>query len=126
MMKNLNETQIKSLVTGVKLAAELEASDCNLRCFISIFAYQFNELGEYVEMTKFLKTVNDEDVFFTLRKYEIPDEFIKNGWYASEDDLVNSVYIEDIRGYKNIGDELLKYMSDLSSLEPEWKCEIPL
>lgn len=125
-MKNLNETQIKSLVTGVKLACELEASDYNLRCFISIFAYQYNELGEYVEMSKFLKTINDEDIFFILRKYEIPDEFIKNGWYASEGDLVNSVYIEDIRGCKNVENELLKYMSDLSLLEPEWKCEIPL
>jgi hypothetical protein len=125
-MRSLNEAQIKSLITGVKLAAELESSDCNLRCFISLFAYQYNEQGEYVEMTKLLKTVKDEDIFFLLRKYEIPDEFIKNGWYASDDDLVNSIYVEDIRGFKNLENKLLKYMSDLSSLQPEWKCEIPL
>lgn len=51
---------------------------------------------------------------------------MKNGWYACEENLVNSVYIEDIRGYKNVESEILKYMDDMNSLEPEWRCEIPV
>lgn len=125
-MECLNESQIKSLATGVKLAAELKPSDHNLRCFISVFAYQYNELGEYIEMTKFLNKTSESDLFFVMRKYEIANEFIENGWYASDDDLVNSIYLEDIKGIEELEKELLKYMSDLSILEPEWKCEIPL
>lgn len=125
MIKGLNEMQKKNLITGVKLASELEASRKDLRCFISTFAYQYNEFEEYVEMTKYLNVVKDENIFFSLRKYEIPDEYIKNGWYPSDDDLVNSVYVEDIRGYKNLENEILKYTSDMSLLEPEWKCDIP-
>jgi hypothetical protein len=127
-MENLNDNQIKSLITGVKLAAEIKASDIDLSCFISIFAYQYDEQGQYIEMTKFLKTIKeeDEDVFFLLRKYEIPNEFIKNGWFATDDDLINYIYLEDIKGFKNIENELLKYISNLSILEPEWKCENPL
>lgn len=118
--------QKKNLITGVKLASELRASDYNLRCFISIFAYQYNEHGEYIGMSRYLKNIEDEEIFFVLRKYEIPDDFIKNSWYVSEDDLINSVYIEDVRGFENVEEEILKYMGDISNLQPEWKCDIPL
>ena len=48
------------LLKGVRLAAEINSSNSNLKCFISIFAYQYDKCGEYVEMTKFLKKVYEE------------------------------------------------------------------
>lgn len=125
-MRNLNEIQIKSLITGVSLAADVEASAHNIRCFISIRPYQYNEFAELVEMTNFLKKIDSVEIFFVLRKYEIPDDYIKNGWDVCEHELINFVYKEDIKEFKNLENVLLKYMNDLSSLEPEWKCENPL
>lgn len=125
-MGRLKKTQIRNLATGVKLAAELKPSHPDLRCFISVFAYQYNEQGEYIEMTKFLNRASETKMLFVMRKYEIANEFIENGWYASDDDLVNSIYLEDIKGIEELEKELLKYMIDLNTLEPEWKCEIPV
>ena len=117
---------MKYLVTGVTLAAEINSSNSNLRGFISIFAYQYNEFGEFLALDKFLKRVDGEELFFVLRKFEVTKEHMDNGWDTSDDDLINSIYIEDIKGIKNIETEILKYIEDISVLEPEWKCDIPL
>ena len=125
-MKKLNQQQIKNLTTGVTLAAEIKSSCYDLRAFISIFAYQYNELNQYMKMSKYLKTVKDEDIYFVLRKYEVSKEIIRNGWFLSEEDLINSIFIKDINGYIKIENELLKYISDLNILQADWKCDIPV
>lgn len=93
---------------------------------ISVFAYQYDREGKYIGMSKFLRKIDEESVYFVLRRYEIPKEFIDNGWFPSEDDLIDSVYIEDIKGVENIEEEILKYIDDITILEPEWKCDIIL
>lgn len=116
--------KIQHLLTGVTLAAEINSSNPNLRGFISIFAYQYKEFGEFVEFDEFLKRVNEEEIFFLLRKYELLNECVENGWWVIEEDLVNSIYIEDIKGIKEVEIEILKYIEDITILKPEWHCDI--
>lgn len=125
-IKYLSDWQINNLMIGVTLAAEIDSKNPELRGFISIFAYRYNEFGDFVPMDKFLKNVDREDMFFVLRKFEITREHMENGWDTSEGDLINAVYMEDIKGVKNVEIETLKYMGDVSVLAAEWKCDIPL
>lgn len=122
-MKKLDEQQRKNLLTGVKLATELNTNISDMRAFISIFAYQYDIFGKSEEVSKFLNSVDNEEIFFQLRKYEINKEFIEKGWYPSENDLINSVLIKDIQGLEIVEQELLKYMNDLSILRGEWECD---
>ncbi len=50
----LDIRQINNLYTGVKLAAELKPSDCNLRKFLTVQGYTYNVNGEIIEFNKIL------------------------------------------------------------------------
>lgn len=128
-MKKLNEMQIKYLTTDTELGAEIETSSLELRSFISIFAYQYKEqkpFGKFIKYDKFIKNVDMNNVFFTLMKYEISKEHMEKNWDIHTEDLIDKIYLEDIKGIQNIEKELLKYLEDLSVLQPNWKCDNPL
>ena len=124
-MKHFDLIQKNNLMTGVKLASELKPSKENFRKFITIFAYEYDLKGKCKPMTKMLKS-NVENVFFELRIYEIPIEYFKNNWDVSDDDLINDIRIEDIKGMDNLESKLSEYIDDISIFKPEWNFENPL
>ena len=63
------------------------------------------------------------DIFFELHCYEISDIYYINHWDVTEDDLVNEIYKDDIKGITALEKELIKYLNDFSLLKPEWYCD---
>ncbi len=129
-MKKLDEMQITYLTTDTTLAAEIIASNSELRCFIAIFAYQNREPKSFaygfVRFDKFVKNVDLDNVFFALRKYEILKEHMEKSYDDNPCNFINKIYLEDIKGIQNIENELLKHIDDLSVLQPIWKCDMLL
>ena len=122
---HLNITQRNNLRTGVNLAAELPSSSPNLRKFITIHSYSYNPDGRRVKLGKILNAVCLDDVYFELRCYELPIDYI-NSWDVTEDDLTNKIYLDDIKGVELLENELQKYLPNFSALVPEWHCDVPL
>ena len=125
-MKTLNKLQIDSLLTGVKLAAEIKTNSYNFRKFITVYAYQYNINGKINSITKTFKSEIQEDIFFFIWKYVIPSEYISNDYDVHEENLLESIKIKDINSIKNLENELNKYIDDLSELVAEWYTENPI
>ncbi len=132
-MKKLDEMQIKQLTVDTTLAAEFKSNNIELRGFISVFAYQYKEpktvgnpFGNYVYFDKFIKNVDMDYVFFRLRKYEIAKVHMESNYEIHESYLIDEIRVDEIKGIENIEKELLKYIDDLSVLQPWWKCEMPV
>ena len=119
----LNIKQINDLCTGVKLAIELKASELNLRKFLTIQSYIYNDKGYAIKPDKYLKTNKINEIFFEVRIYELSIEYYINEWDVTEDDLVNEIYIDDIEGIEKLEVILNKYITDYSELKPEWCSE---
>lgn len=123
---NLDLKQINNLCTGVKLVAELESSNSDLRKFLTIQGYKYNEEGRVVGLKKILNKGIYEEILFELRCYEISSEYLDNNWDVTEDDLKTEIYYEDIKGIKALEEKLEKFLQNFSVLMPEWYCDNPL
>lgn len=66
------------------------------------------------------------NTLFRLRKYEIKKEYIENEWDVSDDELVNAIFINDIKIFEDLEKELSRYLDDYSGLDVEWKCDNPI
>lgn len=120
---HLSITQQNNLRTGVKLATELPSSSPNLRKFITIHGYSYDCNGRRTRLKKVLNATNLDEVYFELHCYELSIDYYTNNWDVTEDDLTNEVYLDDIKGLKLLENELQKYLSDFSTLVPEWHCD---
>ncbi|GMK41199.1 hypothetical protein PCCS19_42550 [Paenibacillus sp. CCS19] len=116
-MNKFSTNQFNNLISGNSLACELAASSSDYRSFIVCRA---------VSTTMFLNTSDPEKLNFWIRKYEIPTEYLINGWDVCDDELTNSIHIKDIEGVSQLEHVLLRYISDLSPLDIDWKCDNPL
>ncbi len=116
----LNAKQINDLSTGVKLAAELKSSGVNLRKFLTILGYIRSENGKAVTPDKYLKPDKINRLLFEVRVYELPLEYYTNKWDVTDDDLVNDIYMDDIKGLEKLESILNDYITDFSELKPEW------
>ncbi len=110
----LDIRQINNLYTGVKLAAELKPSDCNLRKFLTVQGYTYNVNGEIIGFNKIL----NKNIF-----YEISIDYYINQWDVTEDSLTNQIYKDNIKGIDALELQLKNYIEDFSVLRPEWYCE---
>ena len=120
----LSVRQINNLCTGINLAAELKSEEFNFRKFITIHGYSYDGAGKRIKLRNVLNNLNIiSQIYFELHYYEISIEYYINNWDVTEDDLVNAVYKDDIRGIENLEVELLNYIQDFSVLKPEWYCE---
>jgi hypothetical protein len=119
----LDTKQINNLCTGVKLAVELKSSDFNLRKFLTIQGYSYNDEGEIIELKKILNTSILDNIYFELRCYEISVDYYINNWDVTEDDLSSEIYQDDIKGINALEMELSNYIQDFSVLKPEWYCD---
>lgn len=102
---------------GSGLATEIIASSEDYRAFIKIKA---------INSSGFINSSDIENIKFWLRKYEIRKEFIDNDWDVSDDELINSVYINDIIGIQQLEQVLSKFLNNFALLDVEWKCDNPL
>ena len=116
----LNAKQINDLSTGVKLATELKSSGINLRKFLTILGYIRSENGKAVTPDKYLKPDKINSLLFEVRIYELPLEYYTNNWDVTDDDLVNDIYMDDIKGLEKLESILNDYITDFSELKPEW------
>lgn len=119
----LDVKQINNLRTGVKLATELEASNSDLRRFLTIQGYTYDEKGAIIKLEKILNVNILGNIYFELRCYEISVDYYINHWDVTEDDLTSQLYQDDIKGIDALEVELGKYIEDFSVLKPEWYCD---
>lgn len=119
----LDIKQINNLCTGVKLAIELETDNCNLRKFLTIQGYRYNNEGNAIRLKKVIDPNILDSVYFELKCYEISIDYYINHWDVTEDDLTSYIYKDDIKGIDALESELKKYMKDFSELKPEWYCD---
>lgn len=113
--------QINELITGVLLSAEISPSSSELRHFVSVRGYIETERGKRL-LDKFIGEDKQETIVFFIRDYEVPKEYIENDWEIPDNKILNNIYIEGIVGIENVQKELKEHISDLSLLEPHWKC----
>ncbi len=119
----LDARQINNLYTGVKLATELRATNDNLRKFLTVQGYSYDVNGEIIEFNKILNKNILNDIYFELRCYEISVDYYINHWDVTEDNLINEIYQDDIKGIDALELQLKKYIEDFSVLKPEWYCD---
>lgn len=116
MIKKLS-IQRNNLLTGVPLAVELPATTNELRSFLVVHTEK-NYVSEFVNA--------NIDPIFWLKKYEIPKFYIEGNYDVTEDELINLIYVYDIKGYSELENVLLKYLDDLTQLVAFWKVGNPL
>ncbi len=119
----LDTRQINNLYTGVKLVTELRATNDNLRKFLTVQGYSYDVNGEIIEFNKILNKNILNDIYFELRCYEISVDYYINHWDVTEDNLINEIYQDDIKGIDALELQLKKYIEDFSVLKPEWYCD---
>lgn len=121
----LSRKQINELITGVQLSTEIPSSSFELRHFVSVRGYIETERG--IELPdKNISENKIETTVFWIRDYEVSKEYIENDWEIPDEQILNYIYIKGIVGIENVQKELKEHISDLSLLEPHWKCDAPL
>ncbi|TYA11221.1 hypothetical protein FRY98_18805 [Paenibacillus faecis] len=116
-MLKFDTKQINNLIAGNTLALEIPSSSEERRAFVVVSA---------VEGGGKLNTSDTSKMKYWLRKYEVSNEYLENDWDVSDDELINSIHIIDILGLENLEKELSKYLSDISKMDVEWKCDNPI
>lgn len=124
-MTSLEIRQKNNLRTGVKLAAEIESTSFDLRRFIVIVGYTYND-NIYKSLDQIINSNSDNEIYFEVRCYEIKKEFCKEEYDIVDDMLINDIIISDIKGFHLLEEELKKYIKDFSILQPSWNCDNPI
>lgn len=119
----LDIKQINNLCTGVKLATELKTENSNLRKFLTVQGYSYDDNGKIIRLKKVLRSDTLYNIYFEVRCYELSVDYYTNNWDVTEDDLASEVYIDDIKGIERLELELSNYLNDFSVLKPEWECD---
>lgn len=120
---SLDVKQKNNLMTGVKLAIELDSSASKLRKFLTIQGYCYDVEWHYKSLSKVIKNSLESDIIFEIRCYEIPIEYFQNNWDIVDDELVNDVRIDNVKGFDSLEKNLQVFLNDLRGLKPEWHCE---
>ena len=119
----LDTKQINNLCTGVKLATELKTENVNLRKFLTVQGYSYDDNGKIIRLKKMLSSSTLDNIYFELRCYELSVDYYTNNWDVTEDDLASEVYQDDIKGIEALEVKLSNYIQDFSVLKPEWECD---
>lgn len=124
-MQKLDIKQVNNLITGNCLAVEIKSSLDDSRAFVVVGAYrQDGHLGG-ASVSKFLNSKDKSDTLFWFRKFEVKKEYIDNDWDVTDDELINSVHMKNIKEICQLENELSKYLDDYSCLDLEWKTDSP-
>jgi len=103
---------------------EIPSTSDDARAFIVLGAYRYDENGRATAVSNFLSI--DDNTRFFLRTGEIEIEYIENDWCIADEDIINSVYINNIKSIKELEYELSKLLDDFSGLDVAWKCDCPI
>jgi hypothetical protein len=122
-MDNLTTFQCNNLLTGTRLAAELQASSPELRAFVVIDAYVQTQ-SRAKRPSKILNADHDTLRFF-LRKYEVSRHALAMDEDISDENLVHAIYIFDIQSIDQLEQELAQHIQDFSRMEVSWKVDNP-
>ena len=122
----LTQQQINNLISGREMAAELPASKKGLRRFLQIRGFERGDDGSFVAASKFVKRSKYEAVFFGVRIYELPAEYIDNGWDVCEEELTFYKDFGYIQGIAALEAVLKEYLQDFSLLLTSDKTDCPL
>jgi len=125
-MDKLDTRQINMLMTGQSLAIEIASTSNSMRAFVVIGAYKRSEHIGGARLSKYLNSPDKSEAIFWLRKYEIKRQYVDDECYVSDDELVNSVFMDNIKDISQLERELSKYLCDYSRLDAEWKCDNPI
>lgn len=125
MAKRLDIRQLNNLRTGNSLAAEMPATSEKRRAFVVIGAYREDGSAGGSRVSKFLNAPQD-DVRFWFRKYEIPREYIENGWDVSDDDLYEAMWRNGITDIEELENEVGEFLQDFAGLDVSWRRDNPL
>ena len=119
----LDTKQINNLCTGVKLATELKNENVNLRKFLTVQGYSYDDNRKIIGLKKILSPSTLDNIYFEVRCYELSVDYYTNNWDVTEDDLASEIYQDDIKGIEALEVELSNYIQDFSVLKPEWECD---
>lgn len=122
----LSLPQINNLITGTAMAAELPAAGEGLRRFLVIRAYEKNDKGKYVRVSKIFKSSKRFSTYFWVRIYELPTSFIDNCYDVTEDCLTSLEDFGYVQGISALEDILEKHLNDFAILIPEDRTSAPL
>jgi hypothetical protein len=129
-IQNLNINQKNLLLSGNNLAAELPSTLTGHRCFLIIHPYILVDKYGSIVTQKPTKVLNEEgkesDLLFSILKYEITQADMDKGYGIKNEDFKNRDFINDIKGIRNLENELNKRMSNIEILVPEWKIDNPI
>lgn len=125
-MNSLETKQKNNLRTGIELACEIKSTSSDLRKFIIVRGYTYDDKDKYKSLDKIIKPSLDDEIYFEIRIYEVKKENCQNGFDIIDDMLINDFIIEDIKGFKQLEKRLEKYIQDFAILQPSWNCENPI
>ncbi len=113
--------QRNNLISGTRLAGEIQSSAPHLRAFVSVGSYVQTPHGA-ARPSKSLN-IDKSNLRFVLRKYEVDKQ--KIGIDIIDEDLVDSIYINDIKSIEQLEDIVRDYLQNFSVLDVAWKSDAP-
>ena len=122
----LSQQQINNLITGSEMAAELPASKDEFRRFLTILPLEMGKYGKFTAVSKVLSRSKYETVYFWVRIYELPAEYIEKQWDVTEDELTFYRDLGKIQGITALEAAIKEYLQDFSMLLTWDKTEAPL
>ena len=120
MAKKLDIRQLNNLLTGTGLAAEIPASSENLRAFVVIAAYKSGG----GRPSKFLNAADQDDLLFSLRKYEVEKQYIDD--WDVDHYMHNAIRKTGIASIEELERALAEFLDDFSALDVSWRVGDPL
>lgn len=122
----LSQQQINNLITGREMAAELPASKDGFRRFLIILPLEMGKYGKFTAVSKVLSRSKYETVYFWVRVYELPSEYIEKQWDVTEDELTSCRDLGKIQGITALETVIKEYLQDFSILLTRDKTDAPL
>jgi hypothetical protein len=126
-MQQLDIQQLNNLRTGNELAAEIPSTSSGHRAFVVIGSYlEGDKRLNGHRVSKVLNRVDEPNLRFWLRRYEVDTKYIENNWDVSEDELHNSTLRTGIPSIEELEDILRTILNDFSLLDVTWKRDNPV
>lgn len=122
----LTREQINNLITGREMAAELSASGEGLRRFIQVRGLEPGENGRFRSASKFVKRSKYETVYFWVRVFELPAEYVEKQWDVAEDEMTSYHDLGKVQGIAALENVLKDYLQGHSLLVTSDKTDCPL
>lgn len=128
MTQHLTIQQLNNLRIGNSLAADIPAVLPDHRAFVVIGAYVpgSDDPTWGHEPPRALNSPSQANLRFWLRRYEVAQWQIEQGWDVAESDLHRQTHQRGIASVEEVERELEKYLDDFSLLDVSWRRDNPV